>query len=735
MSRRPPIPSSRSLINSSTLKNLQDVAKLIQDGLALHNAGRINDARLCYLGILKKQANHFDALQLLAITYTQQKHPELALQYFDKALLINKANPAVFNNKGAALEELKRFNEALECYDRALRIKPDFVEALNNKGNVLHELGRFDEALQCCEQVLLINPDFAGAWNNKGNTLNELKRFDEAFKSCEQALRINPDFAESWNNLGNALNGLNQFDEALQSYDQALYIKPDYVEVLNNKGSALNGLKRLDDALESYDQALRMKPDYVEALNNKGNLLSDLKRFDEALQSYSQALSINPNYAFLMGNMQHARMHTCNWSDFHKNVDDLRLSVNSNLPSSAPFPMLGLIDDPEIQKKCATTYMNFQHPNRGRPYVRDLKSRVENLKIGYYSADFYDHATLHLMLEVFKNHNHSRFDFFAFSFGPKTNDPWQQEVKNYFKEFIDITKQSDVQVADFSRKLGIDIAIDLKGFTQDSRPGIFANRAAPIQINYLGYPGTMGADYIDYIIADKVIVPEESQKFYSEEVLYLPYCYQPNIHIRKVSEKAILRKDVGLRENVTVYCSFNNIYKITPDIFSLWLGILSRVADSVLWILSTNKAVENKLIQFAKDQGIESARIIFAPHLPIEEHLKRLSLADVFLDTYPYNAHTTASDSVRMGVPIVTLAGQSFASRVAASILSAVNMTDLITNNADDYQNLAVRLGTDRDYLKKTKDRLLQSIPQSPLFDSVGFTKDLEQIYLSLVNS
>jgi predicted O-linked N-acetylglucosamine transferase (SPINDLY family) len=270
----------------------------------------------------------------------------------------------------------------------------------------------------------------------------------------------------------------------------------------------------------------------------------------------------------------------------------------------------------------------------------------------------------------------------------KTNDLWQQEVKKYFKEFIEIRDQSDEQVAELSRKLGIDIAIDLKGFTEDARTGIFANHAAPIQINYLGYPGTMSADYIDYIIADKVVIPEESQTYYTEKVLYLPNCYQPNIRTRKISEKIILRKDVGLPENGIVYCSFNSIYKITPDMFSAWLNILRQVENSVLWILNTSDTARNELIEFAKDQGIDSSRIIFAPHLSIEEHLKRISLADVFLDTYPCNAHTTASDSIRMGVPIVTLIGQSFASRVAASILTAVNMTDLITTNTDDYKYL-----------------------------------------------
>ena len=599
MSHRLPIPNLRPTVKPSTLKNSVELAKLLKEGLALHNAGKINDARHIYEQILENQSNHFDALQLLAITHAQQTNSEIALQYFNKALLINNTNAAVFNNKG--------------------------------------------------------------------NTLQELKRFDEA--------------------------------------------------------------------LQSYDQALHIKPDYTEAFINKGFTLKDLKRFDEALQSYDQALRIKPDYEFLLGTRQHIRMFTCYWNDFRKTVDDLRISVESNLPSSTPLPILGLIDDPEIQKKCANTYINNEYPAKEKIYSLVLKDRNEKQKIAYFSADFHNHATLHLMLEVFKHQDHSRFDFYAFSFGPETNDPWQQEVKTYFKDFIDVSNMSDEQVANLSRKLEIDIAIDLKGFTADARTGIFSNRAAPIQINYLGYPGTMGADYIDYIIADKVVIPEESQILYTEKVLYLPNCYQPNIRTRKISEKTIVKKDVGLPENGIVYCSFNNIYKITPDMFSVWLDILMRVENSVLWILCGSETAKNNLIQYTKVQGIDSSRIIFALNLPIEEHLKRLPLADVFLDTYPCNAHTTASDSIRMGVPIVTLAGQSFASRVAASILTSVNMTDLITNNINDYRHLSIKLGTDSEYLRKTKDRLLQTIPQSPLFDSFGLSKNLEVIYSSLNNS
>ena len=564
MPRRPRIPLRRPPVIKSGSANSPELVKLLQEGLALHHQGKLGDAKQIYEKILQKQSNHFVALQLLGTIYTQVKQHEVSLQYFDKALQINKTNSEVFNNRGIVLQNLKRLDEALTSYEEALRIKPD--------------------------------------------------------------------------------------------------------------------------------------------------------------------------YEFLPGICQYTRMHLCVWTNFQETVEELRRGIASRLPISSPFPVLGLIDDLETQRLCATTYVETKHSKSILRYSNQSQDLKEKPKIGYFSADFHNHATLHLIQEVFKNHDHSRFDFFAFSFGPQTNDSWQQEAKTYFKEFIDVRDKSDAQVAELSRQLGIDIAIDLKGFTADARMGIFANRAAPTQINYLGYPGTMGADYIDYIIADKIVIPEESQQFYTEKVLYLPNCYQSNIRTRKVSEKEISRKDVGLPEDVTIYCSFNNIYKITPDMFSIWLEILKSVESSVLWILCTSDTAKHNLIQFANSHGVDSSRIVFAPHMPIEEHLKRLLLADVFLDTFPCNAHTTASDAVRMGVPIVTLAGESFASRVAASILSTIGMQELIVNNPEDYKSLAIRLGADTDYLKTVKHELKMNLSESSLFDSVTFTKDLENIYESLIS-
>ncbi len=642
-----------------------EVTNLIKEGLALHNVGEINEAKLLYEQVLRSDPNHFDALQLLGTAYAQQNNWEISLEYLDRALQNNNTNAALLNNRGFVLKALKKFDQALDSYNKALQLNPDYADALNNRGNLFLDQGRFDEALR--------------------------------------------------------------------NYDQALEIKKDYAEVMYNSGIALHKLGRYEEAIESYSGAVRSKPDYAEAFFNKGNSQLALKRFNDAIESYKIVLRIKPDYDFLPGLIQYARMFICDWRDLEARLKHLNISIRNNELTSPPFQILGLLDDPELQKKCSIAYSEKKYPDLSKKYKTPTILDKTKPRIGYFSADFHDHATLHLMMDVFKSHDHSKFDFYAFSFGPEKVDAWSSEVKKLFTQFINVQNQSDENVAEHARNLGIDIAIDLKGHTEDSRPGIFSHRAAPIQINYLGYPGTMGAKYIDYIIADRVVIPEDSQYFYTEKVLYLPNCYQPNMKERVISERKFSRKDFHLPEDGVVFCSFNNSYKITPNIFRIWIDVLKEVKNSVLWIYLTNQTGRENLKQVAQNLGVDSCRIVFADNLPIEEHLKRLALADIFLDTFPCNAHTTASDAIRMGVPLITLAGESFASRVAASILTAVDMTDLITTNIDEYKNLAIRLATDSDRLKKLKTKVIKNKQLLSLYDSVIYTRNLEKIYSQIL--
>ena len=430
----------------------------------------------------------------------------------------------------------------------------------------------------------------------------------------------------------------------------------------------------------------------------------------------------------------HAKMRISYWHEYEEHLDNLINSFKKKNKTITPFPFLSLIDNPEYHKTNAEIYSKEQFIGPKKEQLERKIIKNEKVKLGYFSPDFRDHPILHLTREIFQFHNKSKFEIYAFSFGPKEEYENLEEIKGFFTKFIDIRSMSDQEVANLSQEIGIDIAIDLCGFTAWNRAKIFFFRAAPIQINYLGYPGTMGSEFMDYIIADKTVIPENEKINFSEKVAYLPNCYQPNTKIDSLIEKDFLRSDFNLPEDAFVFCNFNSSYKITPSIFNVWMNILKKTPKSVLWLLKSNNAASENIWKTAEKKGIDRNRIIFADRLPHYDHLKRIALADIFLDTFPYNAHTTASDTIRMGVPIIALMGKSFASRVSSSILNQVNMKELITTNTEDFQNLAIDIASNKNKLNKIKDDLNNSLSNSSLFDSVKFTKDLETLYQKILN-
>ena len=747
------------------MKNLDN---LINKALQLHKDGKFEDAINLYSEVLENKKNDSQLLFLIGTAYIQQGKIEKGIQELKKSISLKPENVFAYSNLGNALKDLKRYDEALTSYDKALQINPNYADIHNNRGSILKKLKKYNEALASYEKALQIKPNHAYAHNNKGNTLKDLKRYNEAIESYDRALQINPNYADAYNNKGNALKDLKHYHEALTSYDEAIKIKPDHFDAYNNRGIVFNEIKSHEKALACYDKALQINPNYAYAHNNKGNTLKDLKRYEEAIVSYDKAIKINPNFAdtynnkgnalkdlkrydealsnyekvvklkldfdYILGKVLHTNMILCSWNNFDSLSKKISKALNKNSKVIEPFFFLGLIDNPSASRLSSEIFVKdkIAKPSKIKPLAKYKNHKKP--RIGYYSADFCDHAVLHLMMDVFRNHNKSLFDFFGFSFGPDKNDNWSNEVKNYFIKFEDVTKISDKEVADLSRKLEIDIAIDLTAFTSNSRSGIFSYRAAPIQINYLGYPGTMGAEYIDYIIADEVIIPKENLNFYSEKVLYLPDCYQANMSQKNISKKQFKRGDFGLPDNAFVFCSFNNNYKITPYIFDIWMNILKKVPNSVLWIFKSNETASRNLKRETELRGVDPNRIIFASYLPNDEHLKRISLADLFLDTFPYNAHVTASDAIRMGIPILTLTGNSFASRVGASILSCIGIKELITRNEREYQELGIDLALNTNKLHKIKKRLRDSLSKSSLYDSNLFTKNLENIYFNLFN-
>ena len=671
---------------------------MFQEAFRAFQAGDLMKAEGVLKHLLQSISNNFDVLHLLAIVCAGQgKHLE-ALGHYKKAIKINPNDSLALSNFGSSLNVLGQNQEALAVFQKALKINPNYFECWYNAGNVLCSMGRYDEAIPCYEQSVKLNPEYIQAHINQGKALFDLKRYSES----------------------------------LNSYDKALNLKPDYAEAYSNKGDALSDLRRYDEAIAHYDKALNLRPDYAEAYFNKGNALSDLKRYDEALAHYDKALNLKPDVDWIYGALVHTKMKMCNWLGLADFLGNISKGVMANKKVAHPFPLLALIDDTLIHKKSSEIFIRNKFPSNDALSSIMKCPKNQKIRVGYFSADFHNHATGYLMAELFELHDKNQFELFGFSFGPIMNDAMRQRLEKSFDQFIEVSEKSDMEIARLSRDLDIDIAIDLKGFTRDSRTGIFGYRAAPIQINYLGYPGTMGAEYIDYIIADTTLIPPESQECYSEKVVYLPDSYQVNDRKRLIAARQFTRQDLGLPENGFVFCCFNNNYKIMPTTFDGWMRILKAVEGSILWLFQDNPWVVENLKKEVDKRGINVERLVFAEQMPLSEHLARHRQADLFLDTLPCNAHTTASDALWAGVPVLTLMGQSFASRVAASLLNAINLPELITGTQEEYETLAIELAKNPQKLAAIKQKLSNSRLNAPLFDTPHFTKNLEAAYIKM---
>jgi predicted O-linked N-acetylglucosamine transferase (SPINDLY family) len=742
------------------MSNYQD---LLNSALQLYQTGQIREAIVLYRQLLRNHPANAQLLYLLGTANFQIGYTDLAVEQLKRSLVLDEANPFAHYNLGMVYQALRNFGEAIVSYDKALALNPDFIDAHNNRGNALKDLGRYEESLLSYEKALALKPDYFLVYSNRGNVLIELDRLEEALEDFTRALSLNPRFvdaysnranvflklerliealndsetaialnpshAEAYNNRGNAFSDLNRLDEALASYDKALALKPDYAEAYNNRGNALSDLNRLDEALASYDKALELKPDYAKAYNNRGNALSDLNRLDEALASFDKALALKPDYEFLAGKRLNFRMKLCQWTDFPEEIEALVKGVHEGKPVIQPFELSGLLDSPELLFKASQGYADVKFKKQAAlgPILKPAPDG--KICIGYYSADFRNHAVSYLMAELFELHDKSRFEILGFSFGPNVNDEMSQRLSESFDRFIDVRKMSDKEVSKLSRELGVDVAVDLTGYTKYSRPGIFAERAAPVQVSYLGYIGSMGVDYIDYIIADKIVVPIEQQLNYSEKIVYLPHSYQVNDSKRKISDRQFTKKEFGLPEKGFIFCSFNSNFKILPATFDGWMRILKVVDSSVLWLFVDNPIAAANLRLEAENRGVDSKRLVFARKMPLEDHLARYCLADLMLDTLPYNAGTTASDALWAGLPVLTCMGKLFVGRMAASLLGAIDLPELITTSQEEYEAKAIELASQPNKLRDIKDKIGRNRQTTPLFDTELFTRHIEAAY------
>jgi predicted O-linked N-acetylglucosamine transferase (SPINDLY family) len=634
--------------------------------------------------------------------------------------------------QAVTLHQQGRLGEAQALYETLLKSNARHADALHLLGVVAAQAGNHQRAADLIAKAIAINPGNAGYYSNRGTALLALKQYEAAIGCYDQAIRIQPDFADAYGNRGNALQSLKQLDAAVASYDRAIRLKPDYVEAYSNRGNALQALKQYEAAIASYDQAIRIRPDHADAHHNRGNALHGFKQLEAAIVSYSNALKIKPDYDYLFGLLLNTRMWVCDWTGYEEQIAGLKARIERGMKCSSCFTVLTLIDLPAIQRKAAEIWVADKHPASDVLGSIPKRARSPKIRIGYYSADFHNHATTFLMAGLLELHDRSRFELIGFSFGPDRQDEMRQRVCAAFDQFIDVREKSDEEVAQLSRSWNVDIAVDLKGFTEDSRNGIFSYRAAPVQVSYLGYPGTVGAPYMDYLIADRTLVPERSQQHYSEKIVYLPGSYQVNDRKRRISERIYTRAEVGLPEQGFVFCCFNNNYKITPVMFDSWVRILNAVPGSVLWLFEDNATAATNLRKEAEQRGLHTTRLVFAKRMELSEHLARHRLADLFLDTLPCNAHTTASDALWAGLPVLTQAGESFAARVAASLLNAVGLPELITETQEQYESLAIELAHDPARLSALKEKLQKNRLTAPLFDTDLYTRNLEAAYSAM---
>ena len=740
--------------------------QLIQQAVTLHQQGRLADAEQLYRDALRTMPQDFSALHMLGILKLQQGHAEEALRLIGAAIEIDQNSTAAHSNRGLALVALKRHQEALESFDLALAIDPRNAVTHSSRADAFRELGQTAAALRGYDLALEFDPRLVSALINRGVLLRELGRLTEALADNDAALVIAPDDAEAWNNKGVVLHGLGRVDEALSSYERAILLRPDYIDALLNRGNVLLMLRRPADAMASYQRALTLRPDLAEGYSSRGHALYDLGQFEEALASYDVALKLNPGSCEaainrartlckldrheealseyeqlrrtkpatpnLAADLAYCRAVVCQWTGNAPLIEEITASALDGTSAVDPFMFLSFDSTEAQQLVCARNWLRLKKvAGTTRSWNRG-DFPTDKIRIAYLSADYHRHATAHLIAELFEIHDRSRFEIVGVSFGPDDRSHLRSRVVKSFDRFFDVAGRSDADVARLLRGLKTQIAVDLKGHTTDSRIGIFADRAAPVQVAYLGYPGTTAADFIDYVIADRVTVPFEKQSYYTERIVHLPDSYQVNDSKREIGARIPSRHEVGLPDDAFVFCCFNNNFKINERMFDVWMRLLKAVEKSVLWLFASNSLTPVNLRREAQARGIDPSRLIFASPLDLPDHLARHRLADLFLDTVPYNAHTTASDSLWAGVPVVTCLGETFAGRVAASLLHAVALPELVAPDLKSYEQLAFDLAMSASRLHALRARLERHGRKPPLFDSDRFRRHLEAAYSTM---
>ncbi len=727
--------------------------------------GRQEDCITILTALLESNPTDVMALNNRGVAHDQLGKYQEALTDFEQACALDPVYADALINQASCLEKLQRFEESATVYEklwdsaslgaaahygwanaqaglgqwdaakagywRALELDPDLGLAWYNLGLLSLNNKDYSTAVDAFSRAGQLLPASASSWNNCGNAYNALHDYESALGCYAKAIAANPDLAEAHFNRALVLNKMGRALEAIASIDHAIRIQPEVAQNFNVKGVALVAAKQPHAALEAFRKAIALNANFVDAYVNLANAHELLLQHEEAIECYGKALDLDPNYPYLESRLIYKKLYICQWDQSLDSLPAMLEKVANQSKVCDPFRIIALTDSAEIHKRVSECWQ-VAHPcppHHQKPITSH--GRHSKVRLGYFSADFHNHATAHLMAGLFEAHDRSQFELYAFSFGPVNPDEIRYRLEASFDHFLEVGHLSDEEIAALSRELEIDIAMDLKGFTFDNRMNIFKMRAAPIQINYLGYPGTAGSDCFDYIIADPIIIPTSLASHYTEKVLHTSGSYQCNDQAQPLHDAD--RPDriaLGLPATGFIFCSFNNNYKIRPEIFDIWMNILRAVDGSVLWLMADSDTSKKNLQQEAVARGVDPKRIVFAGRTSHDEHLHRQRAADLFLDTFPCSAHTTASDALRSGVPVLTITGESFASRVASSINHFSGVPQLNCTSLAEYQDRAIELAKDTNLITKLKQNLNPA--SNSLFDTRVFCKDYERLLLSV---
>jgi protein O-GlcNAc transferase len=658
---------------------------------------------------------------------------EEALRCCDRALALAPALPEAHNNRANALLDLDRFEEALASCDWALGFRPAYPDALNNRAIVLCRLKRPQEALASLDRALELRPLFAAAYANRAAALIDCERPEEALADSESALTIDERQTDAQNNRGLALHRLGRLAEALDSLDRALRLQPEYAECHLNRGNVLRDLGRHEEGLASIDRALQLQPDFLGALNDRARLLIELGRYEEAAAGFASVIEQAPDFELAAGHLLYCRLRGCDWADYEASVARVLAAVEGGALAVAPLTCLALSDSAALQLACARTFARRRVPSGVLPLPpagrESSRAPVGRLRVAYLSSDFREHAVSRLLAGIFEQHDRARFEIIGISLSAADHGDLGRRVAAAFDRWEEASRLADADIAALIRRLEIDILVDLNGWTRGMRPGVLARRPAPVQVSYLGYPGTSGADYIDCLIADDFVVPQAMSGCYSERVIPLPGGFQANDDRRSAGSRVATRAVAGLPETAIVLGSFSRASKLTPAVFDVWSRFLGASHDSVLWLVADDDSARRNLRKEAERRGVGADRLIFAPRLAYAEHLARIQLADLALDTFPFNGGSTTSDVLWAGVPVLTYAGEAFASRMTGSLLRALELPELVTRSLEEYARVGLALLERPEDLRALRSRLEANLRTTKVFDSRGKCRELEAVF------